>query len=514
MQDFFKFFLKLFARKNEMISEKTYKITRKVKLKTKQQGKGDKGTMQNIPNFATQFPGHTEKKTSDIVIGFDLGTSTTKVVLRDPWARRVYAIPFSNTSTPMADSYLLRTRLTIDKDGCFRVPNKSDHWYLRNLKMTLLDDYKKIVYSDPSRCISINSFVAASIYIACVLRYVRQWFFKDCSAIYKNNKINWQFQLGIPTKNYDDIETKDIFRKCAIAGWWLSVQESPIDISLVNQMINDIKKESFNPGIHPDHVNVFPEVAAEVAGYARSPRRDNGLHLLIDIGARTLDVSTFVLHGKGEQQYAFLETKVERLGAFEVHKKRIEKMTYVLKNTPHFKTWAQHSAKLDDAALPVPKSLRTYCGFVPPSLRKTIFNELKLLDEQLNKYIHIAICSVVSETKRRRDPLSSRWQEGLPVFICGGGSALAFYRDVINDSEKSMQRIGCNCFRTMDLQPPEGLRAKGLDHTNYHRIAVAYGLSFPYEDIGTIIPPSEVEDIEQQVRTRDTDKDFISKDMV
>lgn len=465
-----------------------------------------------IHDYETQFSDSSEEKSTYIIIGFDFGTATTKVVIRDPWARRAFAIPFSDTTNLSTGSYLLPTKLVINSDNEFYIPKITDACPIVNLKMDLVDNYKKIVFTDPSLNVSMNAFAAVSIYIACVLRYIRKWFFNNCSDIYMKNKIIWQLHLGIPTKNYDDRTTKDIFEKCAMWGWWLSIQRRPINVSLISQISENIDKATFNLGIHPDYINVFPEVAAEVAGYARSPMRDDGLHLLVDIGASTLDVTTFVLHGKGEHQYAFLSTDVKRLGAFELHKKRLGIITEILQHSQHADKWKQVFDKLNDATLPVPTSLEEYCDYVPKSEKERILKNLDELEEKLINDTGFVIRKIIAVTKEKRDPLSSKWQEGLPVFVCGGGSILNFYKYVIKDSEECMKKIGCKCFKIMDLPTPEGLQAKGLSHNDYHRIAVAYGLSFPFEDIGKIIPPSEIEDIVHKKKIKEVE--YISKDMV
>ena len=292
-----------------------------------------------LADYDTQFPDASGGKSSDIVIGFDLGTSTTKVVLRDPWASRAYAIPFSNPLSPRSSNYFLPTRLAINSDDCFSVPKLTEPYHLRNLKLNLIDDHEKIVYSDTSKGTCLTAFAAISVYIACVLRYVRQWFFENCKDIYEHHTINWQLHVGIPSKNFDEAIIKELFEKCAAWGWWLSVQKGPINMRLAEAITEIIHKATFDAGLHSDYINVIPEVAAEVAGYARSPRRDNGLHLLVDIGASTLDVSTFVLHHEGEDQYALLSTDVKRLGAFELHLMRLNKIAVLLNGTPYLKAW-------------------------------------------------------------------------------------------------------------------------------------------------------------------------------
>lgn len=62
---------------------------------------------------------------------------------------------------------------------------------------------------------------------------------------------------------------------------------------------------------------LFPEFVAQVAVYARSPQRQDGLHLLVDCGAGTLDIATFNVGrqpGTNEDIYPILQSEVAPLG--------------------------------------------------------------------------------------------------------------------------------------------------------------------------------------------------------
>lgn len=79
---------------------------------------------------------------------------------------------------------------------------------------------------------------------------------------------------------------------------------------------------------HPA-IEVVPEVAAQAVGYARSTLRDPGLHLLVDVGATTLDICGFILHqAEGRDRYELLTTTVERLGALELHRERLGALSW------------------------------------------------------------------------------------------------------------------------------------------------------------------------------------------
>jgi hypothetical protein len=90
--------------------------------------------------------------------------------------------------------------------------------------------------------------------------------------------------LGIPSKNYDEKETRSAFLTAARIGWWLSVRCNQITLDEASIVLKEASKPGVNSGFHLDLIQVVPEVAAEVAGYARSPLRELGLHMILDIG--------------------------------------------------------------------------------------------------------------------------------------------------------------------------------------------------------------------------------------
>jgi len=98
--------------------------------------------------------------------------------------------------------------------------------------------------------------------------------------------------------------------------------------------------------------------------------------------------------------------------------------------------------------------------------------------------------------KKRRDPNSPRWKEGIPTFLCGGGSASDLYHDLLSDLSSELPDFytGAAGLEKHELPKPKELEAD-VDETNFHRLAVAWGLSYPEYDIGSITRPGDIEDV-------------------
>jgi hypothetical protein len=100
------------------------------------------------------------------------------------------------------------------------------------------------------------------------------------------------------------------------------------------------------------------------------------------------------------------------------------------------------------------------------------------------------IISLLSFTKRYRVPLNEDNWLRLPVFLCGGGSRMRFYRSVIEEINRSFPNW--LHVELLSLNKPYNLRALGLSELEYDRLSVAYGLSFP--KLGEIIQSNQIED--------------------
>lgn len=91
-----------------------------------------------------------------------------------------------------------------------------------------------------------------------------------------------------------------------------------------------------------------------------------------------------------------------------------------------------------------------------------------------------------------------------------------FYSDkLINHVKSTMNKsIIWNGFRIKEIPKPDNLEAEELRSHEYHRLAVAYGLSFQFDDIGIIVPPSEIDDVPPDRSNKNYIDKFISKDQV
>lgn len=118
------------------------------------------------------------------------------------------------------------------------------------------------------------------------------------------------------------------------------------------------------------------------------------------------------------------------------------------------------------------------------------------IDDEFIHQLRRVVKDVVVATRQHRDPTSKHWKVGLPVFLCGGGSQLDVYIDAIQACSATLtETLHIAGLVLKNIPKPEGLETPDLLAENYHRLAVAYGLSQTADDIGRVIPPSQIESI-------------------
>lgn len=163
-----------------------------------------------------------------------------------------------------------------------------------------------------------------------------------------------------------------------------------------------------------------------------------------------------------------------------------------------------------DPLKPIPED---FCCYVPDS--DAVIRSVEQADEKFAEESAWTIWRTIWHTKARRDPTSPRWSEHLPVFTCGGAREIELYGQAIDTvTENWIDQFidSCPGIRIIPLPKPASLEAR-IDDNNYHRLAVAWGLSYESFNIGEYDRPSEIENMPRR-RVKDISDNFVGKDMV
>lgn len=378
-----------------------------------------------------------EYKSQELVIGLDFGTAFTKVVIGE--VTYAHAIPFGEYGN------LLPSKVYVNyKGNCFLTQKQGEH-VLTDLKLPLL-----LKNSSEVDHVAIVSFLAL-VFLEC-----RSW---STQSIYKEFTIDWLVNVGLPTESYHDESLSKLYRQLISAAWVLSFCND-ITIKLAELVMKELQCDTLTiPAeyiLSSDVINLFPEFAAQIVGYVQSPSRREYSHLLIDVGAGTLDVAMFIVtNDDGEWLFQTTGKDIKALGADILAKHR------VLNGKSSTEFGRINSCPNDEE--------------IAKAIGVTL-NELLKIDKPFSKAVNISLNKVVSSVAG-----GYKFHDLITTFICGGGSHVELYRKevaVINNGYP---------LKILSLPVPERLRSEGITLSNYHRLSVAYGLSYDPFDIGVVI---------------------------
>lgn len=446
----------------------------------------------------TQF-GQPSNKACDVVIGFDFGTSCTKVILQTPYSYGKWccAVPF-NPEKNETEKYLLPSKIYFSrKTGKTSLQKFDAAEVYSNIKIIYLSRNRNkealSEFNNEGISITTNEFVVA--YLANVLQKVRGWFICENARLFEKFRLNWHFNLGIPAGKFSTNNITD-FLQLAQAAWDLSVQKETINLKDAYKILKLTTYDKISKGTGTGMIHIIPEVTAEIMGYTKSRTRNDGLHLIIDIGASTLDVAAFHLTKIDDQDHHVqLRTSVSQLGSFMLHEQRIK---FVWRQTvKHLSEKYRHLNIME----PLPAEMRPYW----PQGAAQGDNEMDFY-----KRCKGEIYGIIMDLRKHKEPFTEAWEKGLPCFLCGGGRNLPFYQNVIRDIHIDFTKhSNCAGLKQQEIPEPENLHIK-----DYYRFAVAYGLSFFKHEIGTIKPSNQIKNIEREITSKYRDANFIGQDQV
>ncbi len=231
----------------------------------------------------------------DLFIGFDLGTSCSKVVIGNPEVEISFPVVFQEGKQGVTQ-FLLPTTFREDADGCHLVrEGPGTH---SNFKLRLMSP------SQESGGNRDDDLVDLTVYATLVLRETLQWFYGTQNRDYSHFDIVWNLAVGFPKKEVSGRDKLALgYREAMAAASILMGGSEAVTRKAAFEALHSVRNGGGDRGvIDPELIELWPEIAAQLAGYMRSPYHRNGNLVLIDIGAGTLDVSAVILHGAVDSQ--------------------------------------------------------------------------------------------------------------------------------------------------------------------------------------------------------------------
>lgn len=400
----------------------------------------------------------------ELVMGVDVGTSLSKVVVLVQ-GRRV-AVTFDAPGGE-ENPYLLPTAVSIMEDGECRLG-------LHDGASEQYDDIKKPLIdgkTDESVQLRLIAFMTL------LFQRVREQI-EGAEGKLLSGRLDWLVNLGVPTESYGGGSSgvRDLvgaYRRSAEAGWSLAQQgeakgnEVPLTLDHCKRAMQS------GPTEESDRIGVFPEFVAQVASYVKSKQRQEGVHVVVDAGGGTLDVTVFQVRSFHVNKYHHYDERVP-VWARTVEPLGTRYLVDCISRNSGF-----NLAFPSSTHLPADAQIAEAIG-IP---------EVKFLDV-LKPFRCYVKCAVGETVRRAGKKFNLQWPGRM--FLVGGGAFIELYKDVAREFEQKEWEFGV---RQVSLPRPGDLVAPEIDDVHWHRLAVAYGLSFDPFEISDIRPPEDIEPV-------------------
>lgn len=471
---------------------------------------------------------HKQEDARTVWIGLDYGTKNVKVAFRDGEDDDNSVILELNPSAHGINKYMMSSATLVKGDRI--IHRKHEACWSPSWKHALSYYYGETFAKDDAEirswldnCIKQNEVFSkrsteelvlffTSIHIAFILGAVKD----EIQTYYRERGItdNLAFRVFMcaPVAALDQQLSQLVFMDClTLADEMHGVLEfSSGDISVQDAF--DAYDQASCLGIllkerTKRRSRVVPEVLAEIASFAQSKAAQEGIYALVDVGAGTLDLNVFRIVN-------FIKDGDVRTPVFAAscHPNGVKHLDSVLAEA------LGYDLEISEAQFEKQKSLRQF-----PDI-----NALARSDEKINqtelysrlKKAHSEYCDDVA--KRTRFTWVEAWEKKglerkewtqLTMFLCGGGANIL---NLQKHLEAGMPELIIQRIKHGVLPCPsesEFVRPPGFPEEDFHRVAVAYGLTFG-SNLDPYTAPSEIAKVRLCRETFDIESCYISKDMV
>lgn len=391
-----------------------------------------------------------------VQIGLDFGTSYTKVALR--FKDRVLVIDWSGILASGDFRYLPGELSLVGDDEVFlgKVPGRQG--VFRNLKLAFLQEGQERART-----------LLAVAFLSRVFIYVRAWLWRHHEAELSGRRVAWLVNVGCPTNHWGKSTLQAEYRDAVLRAWAVSQESENITLARVARAVLDPAPTEGDVGL--DAVSVVPEFVAEIAEYVFSPQRRDGLHLLVDVGAGTVDIACFNVHDEaGENVFPIFSSAVKLLGTHYLMRQRLQEVGC------SDIVWSDRHPVPDVSMLADKLSVGG--------------EKLQTADAAFMRSIATEVAEVLDDVKLNYYSRPFVTGSGIPLFLMGGGAMCGVYQDAMTQAYQWMR------VPLIEMQPAALSNTKDReDHdiASRLRLSVAYGLTFDGDSLGTIKTSDQIE---------------------
>ena len=248
--------------------------------------------------FSTAFSWFKDQSsdTSNIeslCIGFDLGSTSTKIVLRFPYNESLgaFAVPAPLFLQAEENPYFWKSQVLCSEIGEFSLMFRGKADYKSSLKL----DFVRATKAREPNTLSVNEEeIYITAYIALMIRQSIWWLISELPKTLRGKSLDISANFGLPAESVEDVMGAS-FLSCCNAAMALAKSDSIVSKTAVSKAIEKSKGSPENYAI-----KIIPEFIGAVVGFFNSTRRRNGQFMLADIGGLTSDCTCFSFFEPGD----------------------------------------------------------------------------------------------------------------------------------------------------------------------------------------------------------------------
>lgn len=403
----------------------------------------------------------------EIVLGIDFGTTSTKIVARSPYVpgARAVAVPALPFARAEKHAYLWASRLWLPRNGKFSLFPMHRAALVCAIKTNLMVSGSTGGPSlDAGGGVTATADEVATAFLALQILHAKGWLATKGKKLLGKGKPQFSYNLGFPAASLNRSELRACYETCAVAAVELAATTPDVTLEKVRTALAAARIDT-SASLERLRVQLHPEIAAAVAGFAKSMRREDGLYAMVDVGGGTVDCCSFNLFSRGDGTVrcpVFLAS-VERLGV---------------------ETWKLCEGNVDGEG------------------------DFRYLLDTLQR-------AVIWKTKTSRYTTSPRWITGLPLFLIGGGALSGPHRKSAEELDGWLRKYGRkeSGVRIETLPVPENLAHPECAEEQVQRLGVAIGLSWPAVDIPEVELPFQIPD-DRRMAVKPIEDQYVGKDQV
>ncbi|UWQ39928.1 hypothetical protein K3718_10040 [Leisingera aquaemixtae] len=357
----------------------------------------------------------------ELVVGFDMGSTSSKVVLQFPYEASLGAFAVPAPASLQSDNhpYYWKSCIWVSQDGTYQITPSDDAKVISHLKVAFLNS------DQSSKAGILPEQIHMTAFLALMIRQALGWLWERIGRALTGYDIRISANFGFPSQSGDRSPVLTAYERSAKTALWLALSDRRITDEEIRNLLNEDTAGQLKV-TYP--VLVVPEFIGAVMGYFHSTQGKSGQYIICDFGGLTMDCVCFGFSRRedGAGLIKFYGSSVRTFGA-EIVKTALKQR--------------------------IPKN-------------------------KIATAIGNFICQPIIASFPKTGHNAPAWGGRMPLFVIGGGRHLGAYKNCFSEAQRLVKNAWFNTvFSRQDLNLDEELAIDEAKGRNCGRLLVAWGLS-------------------------------------